>query len=115
MDNKLKLAFENIPLTREWLTRHGWRHIKNIPLFQNNPEYIDADLCVIINRKEYMVAKFHYMGAKAFEQDAEPDSFEVVGINNRVELLDYDYTRLVLAAFVCHLTELELINTAIAK
>ena len=44
---------------------------------------------------------------------AMPDSFELVGLNNSVEMLDYDHTRLVMAAFVCHLTGFEQIDRAI--
>ena len=61
-------------------------------------------------------------------QDDEPDevSFEGIevndgdmvmlgfqGVNNNAELLEYDHTRLVLAAFVCHLTGFEVIDRAI--
>jgi hypothetical protein len=60
-----------------------------------------------------MIAKFHYMGDKAWEPSAKPDSFELVGLNNSVEMLDYDHTRLVMAAFVCHLTGFEQIDKAI--
>ena len=104
---------EEIYLTRAWLLAHGWEQANRIPLFQHDPEIIDADLCVIVDRKMYMVAKFHYMGDKAWEPSAMPDSFDVVGVNNRAELLEYDHTRLVLAAFVCHLTGFEVIDRAI--
>lgn len=109
----VELKPEDTYLTRTWLEKHGWMPTNNIPLFQHDPEYIDADLCVIINRKEYMIAKFHYMGDKAFDPSAMPDSFEVVGVNNRCEMLEYDNTRLVLAAFVCHLTGFEQIGNAL--
>lgn len=100
-------------LTRAWLLTHGWEQANRIPLFQHDPEIIDADLCVIVDRKMYMIAKFHYMGDKAWESSAMPDSFDVVGVNNNAELLEYDHTRLVLAAFVCHLTGFEVIDRAI--
>ena len=100
-------------LTRAWLLAHGWEQANRIPLFQHDPEIIDADLCVIVDRKMYMIAKFHYMGDKAWEPSAMPDSFDVVGVNNNAELLEYDHTRLVLAAFVCHLTGFEVIDRAI--
>lgn len=104
---------EEIYLTRAWLLTHGWEQANRIPLFQHDPEIIDADLCVIVDRKMYMIAKFHYMGDKAWEPSAMPDSFDVVGVNNNAELLEYDHTRLVLAAFVCHLTGFEVIDRAI--
>ena len=104
---------EQTYLTRAWLLAHGWEQANGIPLFQHDPEIIDADLCVIIDRKDYMVAKFHYMGDKAFEPSAMPDSFEVVGVNNSCAMLEYDHTRLVLAAFVCHLTGFEQIDNAL--
>ena len=100
-------------LTRAWLLAHGWEQANRIPLFQHDPEIIDADLCVIVDRKDYMIAKFHYMGDKAWEPSAMPDSFDVVGVNNNAELLEYDHTRLVLAAFVCHLTGFKVIDRAI--
>ena len=100
-------------LTRAWLLAHGWEQANRIPLFQHDPEIIDADLCVIVDRKMYMIANFHYMGDKAWESSAMPDSFDVVGVNNNAELLEYDHTRLVLAAFVCHLTGFEVIDRAI--
>ena len=104
---------EQTYLTRAWLLAHGWEQANRIPLFQHDPEIIDADLCVIVDRKMYMVAKFHYMGDKAFEPSAMPDSFEVVGVNNSCDMLEYDHTRLVMAAFVCHLTGFEVIDRAI--
>lgn len=104
---------EDIYLTRKWLIKHGWVPTNNIPLFQHNPEYIDADLCVIIDRKDYIVAKFHYMGDDAWKPDAKPDSFEVVGVNNSVDMLEYNYHRLVMAAYICNLMGFELINNAI--
>lgn len=100
-------------LTRAWLLAHGWEQANRIPLFQHDPEIIDADLCVIVDRKMYMIANFHYMGDKAWEPSAMPDSFDVVGVNNSAELLEYDHTRLVMAAFVCHLTGFEVIDRAI--
>lgn len=100
-------------LTRAWLLGHGWEQANRIPLFQYDPEIIDADLCVIVDRKMYMIAKFHYMGDKAWEPSAMPDSFEVVGVNNSCDMLEYDHTRLVMAAFVCHLTGFEVIDRAI--
>ena len=109
----IELKPEDTYLTRAWLEKHGWEQANRIPLFQHDPEIIDADLCVIIDRKDYMVAKFHYMGDKAFEPSAMPDSFEVVGVNNSCDMLEYDHTRLVLAAFVCHLTGFEQIDNAI--
>ena len=110
---KAFLKPEEIYLTRAWLLAHGWEQANRIPLFQHDPEIIDADLCVIVDRKMYMIAKFHYMGDKAWEPSSMPDSFDVVGVNNRAELLEYDHTRLVLAAFVCHLTGFEVIDRAI--
>ena len=110
---KTFLKPEEIYLSRAWLLAHGWEQANRIPLFQHDPEIIDADLCVIVDRKMYMIAKFHYMGDKAWEPSAMPDSFDVVGVNNRAELLEYDHTRLVLAAFVCHLTGFEVIDRAI--
>ena len=104
---------EEIYLSRAWLLAHGWEQANRIPLFQHDPEIIDADLCVIVDRKMYMIAKFHYMGDKAWEPSAMPDSFDVVGVNNNAELLEYDHTRLVLAAFVCHLTGFKVIDRAI--
>lgn len=92
---------------------HGWGQANRIPLFRHDPEIIDADLCVIVTRKMYMIAKFHYMGDNAWEPSAMPDSFEVVGVNNNAELLEYDHTRLVMAAFVCHLTGFKQIDRAI--
>ena len=109
----IELQPEDIYLTRAWLEKHGWEPTNNIPLFQHDPELIDADLCVIVDRKEYMIAKFHYMGDKAWEPDAKPDSFEIVGVNNSVDMLEYDHTRLVMAAYVCHLTGFEQIDNAI--
>ena len=109
----IEIKPEDEYLTRAWLEKHGWVPTNNIPLFQHDPEYIDADLCVIIDRKDYMVAKFHYMGDKAFEPSAMPDSFEVVGVNNSCDMLEYDHTRLVMAAYVCHLTGFEQIDNAI--
>ena len=76
-------------------------------------EVKNFDPCVVIDRKDYMIAKFHYMGDKAWEPSAMPDSFELVGVNNYCELLDYDHTRLVLAAYACHLTGFEVIDRAI--
>ena len=104
---------EEIYLSRAWLLAHGWEQANRIPLFQHDPEIIDADLCVIVDRKMYMIAKFHYMGDKAWEPSIMPDSFDVVGVNNNAELLEYDHTRLVLAAFVCHLTGFKVIDRAI--
>ena len=104
---------EETYLTRAWLLAHGWEQANRIPLFQHDPEIIDADLCVIVDRKMYMIAKFHYMGDKAWEPSVMPDSFDVVGVNNNAELLEYDHTRLVLVAFVCHLTGFEVIDRAI--
>jgi len=106
---------ETVPtyLTRAWLIYHGWEPTNGIPLFQHNPDYIDADLCVIVDRKDYIVAKFHHMGNKAWDLDAKPDSFELVGVNNTVDLIDYDHTRLVMAAYVCHLTGFKQIDTAL--
>ena len=92
---------------------HGWEPTKDYPLFQGDSDCIDPDLCVVIDRKDYMIAKFHYMGDKAWEPSAMPDSFELVGVNNYCELLDYDHTRLVLAAYACHLTGFEVIDRAI--
>ena len=109
----IELQPEYIYLTRAWLEKHGWEPTNNIPLFQHDPELIDADLCVIIDRKSYMIAKFHYMGDDAWKPESKPDSFDVVGVNNSVEMLEYDHTRLVLAAYVCHLTGFELIDKAI--
>ena len=109
----IELQPEYIYLTRAWLEKHGWEPTKNIPLFQQDPELIDADLCVIIDRKSYMIAKFHYMGDDAWKPESKPDSFDIVGVNNNVEMLEYDHTRLVLAAYVCHLTGFELIDKAI--
>ena len=109
----IELKPEDTYLTRAWLLAHGWEQANRIPLFQHDPEIIDADLCVIIDRKDYMVAKFHYMGDKAFEPSAMPDSFEVVGVNNSCDMLEYDHMRLVLAAFVCHLTGFEQIDNAL--
>lgn len=104
---------EQTYLTRAWLLAHGWEQANRIPLFQHDPEIIDADLCVIVDRKMYMIAKFHYMGDKAWEPSAMPSSFDVVGVNNNAELIEYDHTRLVLAAFVCHLTGFKVIDRAI--
>ena len=104
---------EDYLLTRAWLVKHGWKPTKNIPLFQHDPEYIDADLCVIVDRKDYMVAKFHYMGDRAFDPTARPDSFVLIGVNNNAELLEYDHQRLIMAAYVCHLTIFEQINKAL--
>ena len=100
-------------LTRAWLINQGWVPTNRIPMFQNNSDCIDADLCVVVDRKNYIIAKFHFMGDKAWDLDAKPDSFEVVGVNNTTELLDYDHTRLVMAAFVCHLTGFNQIDTAL--
>lgn len=82
-------------------------------MFEGNNDYIDADLCVVANRKEYMIAKFHYMGDKAWELSAMPDSFEIVGVNNNIELSEYDFTRFILSVFVCHLMGLEIIEHSI--
>lgn len=103
----------NSILTRAWLMAHGWETANNYPLFQGDGETFDADLCVVVNSKDYMVARFHYMGLDAFKASAKPSSFDVVGVNNSIELKDYDYTRLVMAAFVCHLAGFEDINKAI--
>ena len=100
-------------LTRAWLIAHGWEPTNTYPLFQGDPDYIDADLCVVIDRKMYMTAKFHYMGDKAFDPAAMPYCFEVEGVNNSAELIEYDITRLVMAAFVCHLTGFKQIDRAI--
>lgn len=100
-------------LTRAWLIDHGWVPTKDYPLFQGDSDCIAPDLCVVIDRKDYMIAKFHYMGDKAWDMDAKPDSFELVGVNNSCDLLDYDHTRLVMAAFVCHLTGFKDIDRAI--
>jgi hypothetical protein len=100
-------------LTRAWLIDHGWVPTNNYPLFQGDPDCIDADLCVVVDRKDYIIAKFHYMGDKAWEPSAMPDSFELVGVNNSCDLLEYDHTRLVMAAYVCHLTGFEQIDNAI--
>ena len=100
-------------LTRAWLIGHGWEKAMGYPLFQGSGDCIEADLCVVIDRKDYMVAKFHYMGDRAWEPSAMPDSFELVGVNNCCELLDYDHTRLVLAAYACHLTGFEPIDRAL--
>jgi len=109
----IEMKPEETYLTRAWLEKHGWVPTNTIPLFQHNSELIDADLCVIVDRKDYMIAKFHYMGDKAWEPSAMPDSFDVVGVNNFVEMLEYDHTRLVMAAFVCHLTGFGEIDKAI--
>lgn len=109
----IELTSEQEYLTRAWLIEHGWEPTKDYPLFQGDSDCIDPDLCVVIDRKDYMIAKFHYMGDKAWEPSAMPSSFELVGVNNYCELLDYDYTRLVLAAYVCHLTGFEVIDRAI--
>ena len=106
----IELKPEDTYLTRAWLEKHGWEQANRIPLFQHDPEYIDADLCVIVDRKDYMVAKFHYMGDRAFDPMARPDSFVLIGVNNNAELLEYDHQRLVMAAYVCHLTIFEQIN-----
>ena len=104
---------ETVYLTRAWLLKHGWEPTKDYPLFQGSSEYIDPDLCVVIDRKDYMVAKFHYMGDDAWNPSAKPYSFEIVGVNNFTEMLDYDHTRLVMAAYVCHLTGFKEIDNAI--
>ena len=100
-------------LTRAWLLAHGWGQANRIPLFRHDPEIIDADLCVIVDRKMYMIAKFHYMGDKAWEPSAMPDSFDVVGVNNNAELLEYDHTRLVMAAYACNITGFKDIDKAL--
>lgn len=97
-------------LTRAWLEKHGWKPFRDDMPFHGE---LECDLVVIVTRKEYMIAKFHYMGDKAWKPSAKPDSFELVGLNNSVEMLDYDHTRLVMAAFVCHLTGFEQIDNAI--
>lgn len=97
-------------LTRAWLEKHGWKPFRDDMPFHGE---LECDLVVIVTRKEYMIAKFHHMGDKAWEPSAKPDSFELVGLNNSVEMLDYDHTRLVMAAFVCHLTGFEQIDNAI--
>ena len=100
-------------LTREWLEAHGWIATNRIAMFQGDPECIDADLCVVANRKEYMIARFHYLGDKAMEPSAKPYSFEVVGMNNTIEMLEYDHQHLVLAAFVCNLTGYDFMDAAV--
>ena len=101
------------PLTRAWLKEHGWIPTEDMPLMADDPEYIDADLCVVMNRKEYMVAKFHFLGSKAWEPDAMPYCFELNGVNNNVELIDYDYARLVMSACVCGLTGTKQMDRAV--
>lgn len=113
MDRHIEQRPEDVYLTRAWLEKHGWTPTNLISCFQNSTELIDADLCVFLNRKEYMIAKFHYMGDKAWEPSAKPDSFELRGINNYVDMLVYDHHRLVLAAYVCHLTGIDRIDNAI--
>lgn len=103
----------DVYLTRAWLLKHGWEPTNNYPLFQGSPDCIDCDLCVVVDRKDYMIAKFHYMGDDAWKPNAMPDSFELVGVNNSADLLEYDHTRLVMAAFVCHLTGFEQVDKAI--
>ena len=61
----------------------------------------------------HMIAKFHYMGDDAWKPDSKHDSFELVGVNNSVDMLEYDHTRLAMAAYVCHLTGFEQIDKAI--
>ena len=100
----IEIKPEDEYLTRAWLEKHGWKPFHG---------ELECDLVVIVTRKEYMIAKFHHMGDKAWEPSAKPDSFELVGLNNSVEMLDYDHTRLVMAAFVCHLTGFEQIDNAI--
>ena len=107
------LTSEQEYLTRAWLIKHGWEPTKDYPLFQGDPDCIDPDLCVVIDRKDYMVAKFHHMGDKAWKPSAMPSSFELVGVNNNCELLDYDHARLIMAAYACHLTGFESIDNAI--
>lgn len=104
---------ENECLTRAWLEKNGWAPTNTVPLFQGDPDCIDADLCVVVDRKCYMIAKFHYMGDRAWEPSAKPDSFEVVGVNNCLDMSEYDHMRLVLAAYVCGLTGFRVINTAL--
>jgi hypothetical protein len=106
----IELRPEDEYLTRAWLEKHGWQPFRDDMPFHGE---LECDLVVIVTRKEYMIAKFHYMGDKAWEPSAKPDSFELVGLNNSVEMLDYDHTRLVMAAFVCHLTGFEQIDNAI--
>ena len=108
-----ELEPEETYLTRAWLVRHGWVPTNNIPMFQHNDDCLDADLCVVVDHKDYIIAKFHYMGDKAWEPSAMPYGFEVVGVNNFVEMLEYDHTRLVMAAYVCNLTGFEEIDNAL--
>ena len=108
-----ELRPEDIYLTRAWLEKHGWVPTNTIPMFRNNSACIDADLCVVVDSKDYIIAKFHYMAEDGMKPSAKPYSFEVCGINNYVEMLDYDHTRLAMAAYVCHLTGFEEIDKAI--
>ena len=100
-------------LTRAWLIDHGWEPTSNYPLSMGSHDCIGADLCVMVDYSVYMIAKFHHMGDKAWEQNAMPDSFELVGMNNSAELHEYDHTRLVMAAYACNITGFKQIDTAI--
>lgn len=100
-------------LTRAWLIEHGWVPTKDIPLFQHDINCIDPDLCVVANRKEYIIAKFHHMGDDAWKPDAQPSDIEVMGINNSVDMCDISFSRLLMAVCICDIGFIEDIKQAI--
>ena len=102
-----------ILLSRAWLIDHGWEKAESYSLFQNDGETISSDLCVVLNRKEYIVARFHHMGDKAFNPEMLPSSIEVVGINNYVEMNDPSHSCLLLAVIICGIGCFEEIQKAI--
>lgn len=78
------------PLSRAWMEQKGWQPVSCIRMFEHCPDYIDADLCVWVSNKEWIVAKFHYMGDRATTPDAMPDTIEVTGLNSDAEIGDAD-------------------------
>ena len=104
---------EMILLSRAWLIDHGWQKAENYLLFKDDGETISSDLCVVLNRKEYMIARFHHMGEKAFNPEMRPSSIEVVGVNNIVEMDDPSHSCLLLAVIICGIGCFEEIQKAI--
>ena len=104
---------ESVLLSRAWFVKHGWEPTKDIPLFKHDPEYIDADLCVIDNRKNYIVAQFHNMGDDAWNHNAQPSYIEVVGVNNRIGMADISFSRLLMAVSICEMVFFDVIRKGI--
>ena len=109
----IEIKPEDRLLARAWLTKHGWEPCKDYPLFRNDGEHLDTDLCVVLTRKMYMVANFHHMGDKVTQPESLPSSIEVVGINNTVFMDNPNHAFLIVAVAICDLSGIEAINKAI--